>query len=129
MLNAFFIKMYLLCLSYLWLCWVFVAASGPSAAASEGATLQLAVLGLCCCIWASAAASEGATLQLQCAGFSLQRLLLLQSTGSRHTGFHSCCTWVQQLWPMGVVTSPHVGCSRIRDQTHVSCIGRQILYH
>ena len=49
--------------------------------------------------------------------------------GCRHTGFHSCCTWVQQLWPMGLVTSRHVGSCRIRDQTHVSCLGRQILYH
>ena len=30
---------------------------------------------------------------LQCTGFSLQWLLLLQSTGSRHAGFSSCGTW------------------------------------
>ena len=29
----------------------------------------------------------------------------------------------------GLVASWHVGSSQIRDQTHVSCIGRQILYH
>ena len=33
----------------------------------------------------------------QCTGFSLGRLLLLGSIGSRHMGFHSCSTWVQQL--------------------------------
>ena len=32
---------------------------------------------------------------LRCAGFSLRRLLLLQSTGSRHVGFSSCGTWAQ----------------------------------
>ena len=32
-----------------------------------------------------------------CAGFSLQWLLLLQSTGSRHTGFSSCGARAQQL--------------------------------
>ena len=30
---------------------------------------------------------------------------------------------------MGLVAPHHVGSCRIRDQTHVSCIGRQILYH
>ena len=32
---------------------------------------------------------------LRCAGYSLQWLLLLQSTGSRHVGFSSCGTWAQ----------------------------------
>ena len=32
---------------------------------------------------------------LWCAGFSLQWLLLLQSTGSRHAGFSSCASWAQ----------------------------------
>ena len=34
--------------------------------------------------------SSGATLQAWCAGFSVQWLLLLQRTGSRHSGFSSC---------------------------------------
>ena len=38
------------------------------------------------------AASGGCSLLL-CAGFSLRWLLLLQSTGSRHTGFSSCGSW------------------------------------
>ena len=29
----------------------------------------------------------------------------------------------------GLRCSVYVGSSQIRDQTHVSCIGRQILYH
>ena len=52
---------------YFWLRWVFVAAQGlPLVATSRGYSL------------------------LRCTGFSLWCLLLLQSTGSRHTGFSSC---------------------------------------
>ena len=43
------------------------------------------------------AASRGYS-SLRCAGFSLWWLLLLQSTGSRCTGFSSCGMWAQQLW-------------------------------
>ena len=35
----------------------------------------------------------------------------------------------QQLWHMGLVAPWHVGSSHIRDRTHVSCIGRKILYY
>ena len=55
-----------------WLCWVFVAARGLSLVAASGGYSSL-----------------------QCAGFSLQWLLLLQSMGSRHVGFSSCGTWAQ----------------------------------
>ena len=65
----------------------------------------LAVLGLCCCT-----------------GFSSRWLLLLWSTGF---GAHG----LQQLWLPSLAAPRHVGSSRIRDQTHVSCIGRWILYH
>ena len=54
---------------YFWLCWVFVAACGLSLVAASGGYS----------LW-------------QCAGFSLQWLLLLQSMGSRHMGFSSCST-------------------------------------
>ena len=53
-----------------WLCWVFVAVHGLFLVAASG------VYSL-----------------LQCTGFSLRWLLLLQSTGSRHTGFNG--TWAQ----------------------------------
>ena len=36
-------------------------------------------------------------------GLSLQWLLLLRLSGSRHVGFSSCSMWVQQLWPMDLV--------------------------
>ena len=52
---------------YFWLCWVFVALCGLSLAAVSGGYSSL-----------------------RCAGFSLQWLLLLQSTGSRCAGFSSC---------------------------------------
>ena len=57
---------------YFWLCWVFVAVHGLSLVAVSG----------------------GYSL-LRCVGFSLQWLLLLQSMGSRHTGFSSCGTRAQ----------------------------------
>ena len=34
----------------------------------------------------------------------------------------------QQLWHVGLVAQQHVGSSWIRNQTHVSCVGRHILY-
>ena len=51
---------------------------------------------------------------LQCAGFSLQWLLLLRSTGSRRTGFSICCTPAQQLWRTGLVALQHVGSYQTR---------------
>ena len=57
---------------YLWLCWIFVAAHRLSLVAASG----------------------GYSL-LWCADFSLQWFLLLQSVGSRRTGFSSCGAWAQ----------------------------------
>ena len=63
---------YLFILLYFWLCWVFVAARGVSLVAASGGYSSL-----------------------QCAGFSLQWLLLLRSMGSRRAGFSSCGMWAQ----------------------------------
>ena len=68
---------------YLCLRWVFVAARGLSLVATSGGYSSL---------W--------------CTGFLLWWLLLLQSTGSRPTGFSSCSTRAQQLWHTGLVV-PH----------------------
>ena len=57
---------------YFWLHWVFAAAR----------RLSLVV-------------ASGDYSLLRCAGFSLQWLPLLWSTGSRHAGFSSCGTWAQ----------------------------------
>ena len=90
-----FIYLFIYLFMYLWLRWVFVAACGLSLVA----------------------ASRGYS-SLRCAGFSLQWLLLLQSTGSRHVGsvvvarglqrehglqvhrLSSCGTWTQLLQGM-----------------------------
>ena len=48
--------------------------------------LFLAALGLRCCARAFSSCDERGLLLLQCVGFSLQWLLLLQSTGSRRVG-------------------------------------------
>ena len=65
-LNYFFKFIYFI---YFWLRWVFIAARGLSLVAASGSYSSL---------W--------------CVGFSLQWLLLLRSTGSRHAGFGSCGT-------------------------------------
>ena len=70
----------------------------------------------------------------QSTGFSLQWLLSLQSTGSSCVGFSSCSSQAHELQLAGSVVVAHgLSCSmewessRIRDQTHVPCIGRPIL--
>ena len=75
LLGILFFKIYLF---YFWLHWVFIAARGLSLVAVSG--------GYC---------------SLRSLGFSLQWLLLLQSTGSRRAGFSSCGTWAQWLWLAG----------------------------
>ena len=72
LLKKIFFNLFFKNLFYFWLCWVFVAAHGLSLVA----------------------ASEGYS-SLRCAGFSLQWLLLLQSTRSRRAGFSSCGTRAQ----------------------------------
>ena len=57
---------------YFWLHWVFVAARGLFLVAASGGYSSL-----------------------RCAGFSLQWLLLLRTTGSRHVGSSSCGEWAQ----------------------------------
>ena len=95
-LFFYFFKIYLFI--YFWLHWVFVAVRRLSLVAASG----------------------GYSL-LWCAGFSLQRLLLLQSPGSRAQS--------QQLWRTGLVAPQPVGSSWTRDRTRVPCIGRRILNH
>ena len=73
MFFKFFIFIYLF--TYFWLCWVFVA------------TCRLSLV-----------ATSGEYSLLQCAGFSLQWLLLPWSTGSR--------AQTQELWHIGLVVAP-----------------------
>ena len=75
--------------------------------------------------------SEGSS-SLQCEGFSLRRLLLFRSTGSRCTSFSSCGPQAQTTSATvvvhGLAASGHVASSWTKARTHVSCIGRRILY-
>ena len=66
---------------------------------------------------------------MQCAGFSLQWLLLLQSTSLRHVGFSNCNTWAQSLWHTGLLAPWYVEFSQTRDWTHAPWIDRWILTH
>ena len=50
----------------------------------------LAALGLCCCAKAFSSCATWGYPLFPYTGFSLQRLLLLQSAGSRRTGSSSC---------------------------------------
>ena len=89
----------------------------------------------------SQVAASGGYSSLQCAVFSLQWLLLLQSMRSLHASFSSCGTqaqqlWLagsrvqaQQLWCTGLVAPRHVRSSQTRARTRVPCIGRWILNH
>ena len=93
--------------------------------------LFLAVLSLHCCAGFSLVAMSRSYPSLQCMGFSLRWLPLLQSIGSRVHRIQQCGSWAleNQLWYTGLVGSWCVGSSWIRDQTHISCVGRWILYH
>ena len=50
---------------------------------------------------------------------------------SHGDGFSSCGAWVleHRLNSCGLVAPRHVESSQIRNRSHVSCIGRWILYH
>ena len=95
----------------------------------------MAVLGLRCCVgfptvvvnWGLLSSSQRWYL-----GFSLPRLLLLRRTDSRCAGVSGCGSLALEnelsSCGTGLVALRHVGSSRIRNQTRVSCTGRQILH-
>ena len=93
--------------------------------------LILAVLALHCCSGFSLVAVTGYSLVPVCS-FSLRRLLLWR-TGSRVCGFRDVAPGCGAQ--ASVAVAPWLGAPRregsaqARDQTHVCCIGRQILYH
>ena len=76
----------------------------------------LVVLGLHCGMQALCYSSRGFS---SCGAWTLQ----LWHTGSRARGLSSCGTWAWLPHGMWDVSSP------ARDQTHVPCIGKQILNH
>ena len=73
--------------------------------------------------WGSTAAqsfsswSEQGLLFVMVLSFSLRWLLLLQSTGSRHTGFSSCRKWAQQSRLTGLAAPRHVEPPQVTDGT------------
>ena len=78
---------------------------------------------LCCTVWAFSSCGKQGLVSSCCAWVS-------------HSGGFSCCgAWAPgslgsvALWHVGLVALWHVGSSQFRDQTYVSCIGRQILNH
>ena len=62
-------------------------------------------------------------------GFSSWWLLLLWSTGSRHTHFSSFTTQAQYLSLISLVAPWHVRSSQNKDWNHVSRIGKLTFYH
>ena len=85
--------------------------------------LFLAVLGLSCSLHHSLSSVQAS----HCGGFSCCRARALG-----HADFSSCRLWALEhgpnIWWKGFIDPRYVGSSWIRDQTPVSCIGRQILY-
>ena len=80
----------------------------------------MTALGLRCWAWALSSFSEQGLLSSSMHGFSLQRLLSLQSMDCRRSGSVVVVRGAQ-LWEMDS--------SQTRDQTRGPCIGRWILSH
>ena len=88
----------------------------------------LAVLGLRCCMGFSLVMRGGRSL------VAMYRLLIAEAYcrawALGQAGFSRCSSPTpEHRWLMGLVALRHVQSSRIRNQTHVSCTGRWILYH
>ena len=94
----------------------------------------LTVLGLCCC--------PGFSLLVASGGYSLVAVCGPLTAVAASVAKHRLQgTWAQLLWLLGSRAQPqwlwhtglaaprHAGSSRTRDQTGVSCTGRQILHH
>ena len=84
--------------------------------------LFLVVLDLGCCVGFSLVSASRGYSPAVVRSLLIAWPPLLQSTGSR---VHR----LQWLWHTGLAALWHVGSSWTRDQTHVACIGRQILHH
>ena len=103
--------------------------------------LFLAALGLHCCARAFSSCVEWGLLLVVVCGLLIVVVSLVVEHGLQARGLQQCGTraqqlWLtgssvqaQQLWCTGLVAPQHVGSSRTGAQTHVPCIGRQILNH
>ena len=79
----------------------------------------LAALGLHCCAWAFSCCGGYAS---SCSVFSYWRTRAPWCAELRGP-------WAQSLWHTALASPWHVGSSRTRYLTHVSCIARRILNH
>ena len=73
----------------------------------------LAMLGLCCCTWTFSSCRKLGLLFIAVASFVAE---------------HSSFSPRAQKQPTGLVALKHMESSQTRDQTHVPCIGRYILF-
>ena len=92
------------------------------------------MLGLCCCVGFSLVAGSGGYAPVAMHWLLMWWLLLLQSVGSRvprlqYLQLPGSRAQAQWLWHVDLVSLRPVGSSWARDQTHVSCTGKWILYH
>ena len=97
--------------------------------------LSLAVLDLCCCVGFFPSCSAQGPLST-CNGrashwgaFSCCRAWVLGAHGLQQLWLPRSRAQAQELWCPGLFSLWHVGSSRIWDWTHISCLGRWILYH
>ena len=94
--------------------------------------LFLIALGLHCFVWAFSSFREwGPLILIALASPVVElRLWVVQASVVMLGELSSCSSqvWGQKLGYPGLVAPKHVGSSRTRDQTCVSCVGRQILY-
>ena len=94
------------------------------------------MLGLSCCSGSSPVAVPGLLIVLASLvaehGLSGKWASVIKSRGlgtRGSQGLPGSRAQARLLWRLGLVATQHVGFSRIRDGTHVSCISRWILYH
>ena len=96
--------------------------------------LFLAVLGLHCCAQAFSSCRERGLLFVAVCGLLIAVASLvaehgLQARGLQQLWLAGSRAQAQWLWRAGLVAPRHVGSSRTRARTRVSCIGRRILNH
>ena len=71
----------------------------------------------------------GFSLRSECEFLSVAVCWLLTAVASFVAEHGLWGVWAQQQWHVGLAAPWHVGSSQTMDQTHVLCIGRQILIH
>ena len=97
--------------------------------------LFLALLGLPCCVGFPLMWPVGGTLWLHCTGFSCEdRLWDMRASVVATCGLSSCSSWalehrLSSCGSRALGALSHIASSQTKDQTHISFIGRRILYH